>query len=178
MKYAGVTIFLVSLVWLVGSAMVISAESAEPYFVFQSEEEEAPVPPPPPLTTTEKKPDQPESYDINYTYDPGNRRDPFVSLLAGIKGQKSSAPKGALTVTDAKVVGITRNRDGFVAIIMGADKKARFMKPGDKLYDGEVIAIEVDRVIFRQDLTEDTLAAPGLKSKEVVKRLHPVQEGT
>lgn len=176
MKYLGVAVFLVSLVWLVGSATVVNAQTAEPYFVFQSEEA-VPVPPPPPVTT-DKKPDQPESYDINYTYDPGNRRDPFISLLTGIKGQKSSAPKGALTVTDAKVVGITRNRDGYVAIIMGADKKARFMKPGDKLYDGEIISIEADRVVFRQDLTEDTLAAPGLKSKEVVKRLHPVQEGT
>jgi hypothetical protein len=124
-----------------------------------------------------KKPDSPETYDINYLYDPGNRRDPFISLLTGIK-KTSNVPSGQLTVADAKVVGITRNKEGYVAIIMGSDKKARFAKPGFKLYDGEVIAIEADRVIFRQDLTEDTLAAPGLKSKEVVKRLHPVQEGT
>jgi hypothetical protein len=61
---------------------------------------------------------------------------------------------------------------------MGSDKKARFMKTGDKLYDGEIISIEAEKVVFRQDLTEDNPTAPGLKSKEVTKRLHPVQEGT
>ncbi len=169
MKYFGLSILLVFIVSVVGIATVILA---------QTEEGATPEPVPvPTVSGVEKKPDSPETYDINYLYDPGNRRDPFISLLTGIK-QSKNAPKGQLTVTDAKVVGITRNRDGYVAIIMGSDKKARFAKPGFKLYDGEVIAIEADRVIFRQDLTEDTLAAPGLKSKEVVKRLHPVQEGT
>lgn len=126
----------------------------------------------------QKKPDQPESYDINYSYDPAGRRDPFVSLLGGIKVKVPVTPKGALSVTDARVVGITRGKDGYVAIIMGSDKKARFMKTGDKLYDGEIISIEAEKVVFRQDLTEDNPTAPGLKSKEVTKRLHPVQEGT
>jgi len=125
-----------------------------------------------------KKADQPESYDINYVYDPAGRRDPFVNLLTGIKAKSPNIPKGALTVGDAKVVGITRNKEGFVAIIVGTDNKARFMKVGDKLYDGEIIGIESDQVRFRQDFTEDNPAAPGLKSKEVVKRLNPVQEGT
>jgi hypothetical protein len=170
MKYLGLLVFMAFV--MVGTLTVAYAQT----------EEQAPAaeqtPPPAPnfASPVEKKPDSPETYDINYIYDAGNRRDPFISLLTGIKGKKT--PQGQLTVTDAKVVGITRNRDGYVAIIMGADKKARFMKPGDKLYDGAVIAIEADRVIFRQDLTEDTLSAPGLKSKEVVKRLHPVQEGT
>lgn len=123
-----------------------------------------------------KKPDQPEAYDINYSYDPGNRRDPFISLLEAVK--KPTAPRGALTVADAKLVGITQGKEGYVAIIMGTDNKARFMKVGDKLFDGEIIGIEPDKVIFRQDITDDVLAAPGLKSREVTKRLHPVEEGT
>ena len=126
----------------------------------------------------EKKADQPESYDINYTYDPAGRRDPFINLLIGIKIKGSGAPKGALTVSDAKVVGITQGKEGYTAIIVGADNKARFMKAGDKLFDGQIISIEKDRVIFRQDFTEENPAAPGLRSKEVEKRLNPVQEGT
>jgi hypothetical protein len=126
----------------------------------------------------EKKADQPESYDINYTYDPSGRRDPFINLLIGIKMKGSGVPKGALTVGDAKVVGITQGKFGYTAIIVGADNKARFMKAGDKLYDGQIISIEKDRVVFRQDFTEENPAAPGLRSKEVEKRLNPVQEGT
>lgn len=172
---AGLSLFLVPL-------SVVAHQTAVPYLVLQTENapaEQAPATTPlPPSGAAEKKPDQPESYDINYAYDPGGRRDPFVSLLTGINVGKEKGPKGALLVEDAKVVGITRNKSGFVAILVGADNKARFMKVGDKLYDGEILNIESDRVTFRQDLKEDNPAAPGLRSKEVVKRLYPVQEGT
>ena len=159
---------LITLFFVAGFAFAESMERAAPFLLLQATG-----------NITEKKPDQPESYDINYVYDPGGRRDPFINLLTGIKQKELNLPKGALTVADAKVVGITRNtKDGFVAIITGTDGKARFMKVGDKLYDGEIIGIDADQVRFRQDLTEDNAAAPGLKSKEVVKRLNPVQEGT
>lgn len=173
MKQVSISILLVFILSFFGIAAVALAQ--EDTTTDTSAQNAAPTLPD--MSGVEKKPDSPETYDINYLYDPGNRRDPFISLLTGIK-KTSNVPSGQLTVADAKVVGITRNKEGYVAIIMGSDKKARFAKPGFKLYDGEVIAIEADRVIFRQDLTEDTLAAPGLKSKEVVKRLHPVQEGT
>lgn len=176
MKQLSVSILLVFILSLFGIAAVALAQSDNPNPDGAQAQDAAPTLPEP-VPNVEKKPDSPETYDINYLYDPGNRRDPFISLLTGIK-KTQNVPSGQLTVADAKVVGITRNKEGYVAIIMGSDKKARFAKPGFKLYDGEVIAIEADRVIFRQDLTEDTLAAPGLKSKEVVKRLHPVQEGT
>lgn len=171
---AGVSIFLLPL-------FASAHQSAVPYLVLQAEQApagEAPATIPAPAVGSEKKPDMPEAYDINYAYDPGGRRDPFVSLLSGIKNTGANVPKGALTVEDSKVVGITRNKSGFVAILVGADNKARFMKVGDKLYDGEILSIESDRVTFRQDLKEDNPAAPGLRSKEVVKRLYPVQEGT
>lgn len=159
---------LVVALLLAGMILIDNSARAELFYVLQSEAQ----------GLGQRKPDQPESYDINYSYDPAGRRDPFVSLLGGIKAKAPITPKGALSVTDARVVGITRGKDGYVAIIMGSDKKARFMKTGDKLYDGEIISIEAEKVVFRQDLTEDNPTAPGLKSKEVTKRLHPVQEGT
>jgi hypothetical protein len=151
--------------FLVNSSGGDAPTTADPFLVLQVQQEE-------------KKADQPEAYDINYTYDPLGRRDPFVDLLVGIKAKGPTTPKGALTVGDAKVVGITQGKEGYTAIIVGADNKARFMKAGDKLYDGQIISIEKDKVIFRQDFTEENPAAPGLRSKEVEKRLNPVQEGT
>lgn len=150
--------------FLVNSSKGDTTTGADPFLVLQVQQE--------------KKADQPETYDINYTYDPAGRRDPFVDLLIGIKAKGPTTPKGALTVGDAKVVGITQGKEGYTAIIVGADNKARFMKAGDKLYDGQIISIEKDRVLFRQDFTEENPAAPGLRSKEVEKRLNPVQEGT
>ena len=150
--------------FLVNSSKGDTTTNADPFLILQVQDE--------------KKADQPESYDINYTYDPAGRRDPFIDLLIGIKAKGPTTPKGALTVGDAKVVGITQGKEGYTAIIVGADNKARFMKAGDKLYDGQIISIEKDRVLFRQDFTEENPAAPGLRSKEVEKRLNPVQEGT
>ncbi|HET6266107.1 MAG TPA: hypothetical protein VFG11_00190 [Acidobacteriota bacterium] len=175
---------LVSLIWIPAAGNAHNA--AAPFMVLQTDTAASPAATNPPANdvevplpaTGEKKADQPETYDVNYSYDPGGRRDPFVSLLAGIKTGKSKIPAGALTVQDAKLVGITRNKDGYVAIIVGADNKARFMKAGDNLYDGQILSIEADRVTFRQDLKEDNPAAPGLKSKEVVKKLYPEREGT
>ncbi len=167
MKKLGVVFAVLVLIlsFAVAQKAQSSSDSGKPFMVFQAED-------------TAKKPDQPESYDINYSYDPGGRRDPFLNLLGGTTQKKDQIPKGACAVNDVKVVGITRNKEGYVAIIQCADKKARFMKVGQKLYDGEILAIEADKVTFRQDLTEETPTAPGLRSKEVVKRLHPVQEGT
>lgn len=167
--------FLVFVALLLGTATLESESISGSFLLLQTDT------PSPDTSSTgpgEKKPDQPESYDVNYTYDPGGRRDPFSSLLGGLKSKGPAVPKGALTVADAKVVGITKSSGGFVAIIMGSDRKARFMHVGDKLYDGEIIGIEEDKVVFRQDITEELPTAPGLRSKEVVKRLHPVSEGT
>jgi len=111
-------------------------------------------------------------YDINYTYDPASRRDPFINLGKGLRVSDEKLPPGAITVATANVVGITRNKDGFVAVIMGTDNKARFMKKGDALYDGAIIEIKDDEVVFRQDLKDDP---SGLKSKEVRKKLHPAK---
>ena len=147
MKYCfGLMTFLLV---LVGAAIVADSQEAASSQPSPAQDE-----------NVDRRPDQPESYDINYLYDPAGRRDPFINLLRGIKAIGSKIPKGALTVGDAKVVGITRNKEGFVAIIVGADNKARFMKTGDKLYDGQIIGIEPDKVIFRQDFTEDNPAAP------------------
>ncbi|PWT92479.1 MAG: hypothetical protein C5B54_03425, partial [Acidobacteria bacterium] len=167
---------LVCLVFILIAGVSFSADSNQSgasgqMIVLQNTEtNEAPTPPPPLPPTLEKKPDQPESYDVNYSYDPAGRRDPFASLIGGVKGRGKTAPAGALTVTDSTVVGITKSANGFTAIIMGSDRKARFMHVGDKLYDGEIIGIEADKVVFRQDITEELPTAPGLRSKEVVKR--------
>jgi hypothetical protein len=164
MKTKIFVVLAVALFLFISSGGDAITTTADPFLVLQVQED--------------KKADQPESYDINYTYDPAGRRDPFINLLVGIKAKGPTVPKGALTVGDAKVVGITQGKEGYTAIIVGADNKARFMKAGDKLYDGQIISIEKDKVIFRQDFTEENPAAPGLRSKEVEKRLNPVQEGT
>lgn len=109
--------------------------------------------------------DKPEKWDINYHYDPGDRRDPFVPYVKKI----FVVPQGEMAVEQAVLVGITRDSRGFVALLEGVDGKAQPFREGARLFDGEILRIEADRVVFIQILPADEI----LIQKEVIKMLHP-----
>jgi Tfp pilus assembly protein PilP len=109
-----------------------------------------------------------------YSYDPENRRDPFLSLLGrGNDPHSTSArPSGVpgLLISDVTVKGILRDRAGFVAMIQGPDSKTHIVRTGDKLFDGKVKAITQDKVIFSQDVN-DPLSI--VKQREIPKAVRP-----
>lgn len=113
-----------------------------------------------------------------FSYDPQGRRDPFVSLVA--RGVETVAvgnrPRGlpGLLIGEAAVKGIVRNRTGFIAMVQGPDGKTHIVRPGDRLMDGRVKAIEQDTVVFSQDVN-DPLSP--VKEKEVRKTVRPAAEG-
>ena len=82
MKQLSISLLLVFILSFFGIAAVALAQTqdgadAQP----QQDTSQDTAPPLPTVSNAEKKPDSPETYDINYLYDPGNRRDPFISLL-------------------------------------------------------------------------------------------------
>ena len=97
-----------------------------------------------------------------YTYDPQARRDPFVSLLAGV------------LIAEASVKGIVRDRSGFIAMIQGTGTKTFIVRAGEKLMDGSVKAIAADSVVFLQDVN-DPLSM--VKQKEVRKPVRSADGG-
>ena len=109
-----------------------------------------------------------------FSYDPEDRRDPFLSLLhRGTDTRNVTArPTGlaGLLIADATVRGIVRDKGGFIAMIQSPDNKTYIVRPGDRLFDGTVKSIVADKVVFSQDVT-DPLSL--VKQREIPKAVRP-----
>ncbi len=110
-----------------------------------------------------------------YTYDPGNRRDPFKSLLTKpdrleLRGPRPEGIPGLL-IDEVDLTGIFKTKKGFVAQIKAANQnKSYLLREGDQLYDGDVVTIRRTEVVFKQIVQDPTALKP---FREVVKTLGP-----
>jgi hypothetical protein len=110
-----------------------------------------------------------------FSYDPGNRRDPFKSLLAGQDRPEFRGPRPegipGLLIDEIDLTGVFRTSKGFVAQVVAANqKKSYLLKEGDQLYDGDVVSINHNEVVFKQIVQDPTALKP---FREVVKSLNP-----
>ena len=107
-----------------------------------------------------------------FTYDPGNRRDPFKSLLTGPeRPDRGPRPEGipGLLIDEIQLLGIWRTPRGYVAQIRAANK-SYLLREGDQLFDGDVVSIQKNEVVFKQQVQDPTALKP---YREVVKNLAP-----
>jgi hypothetical protein len=111
-----------------------------------------------------------------FSYDPGGRRDPFRSLFEeAATRRKGPRPPGiaGMLVTEIGLTGIVKDpQGGNVALFMGSDGKGYFLRAGDEVYDGTVLAVDpgAGSVTFRQQVDDPRLIKP---YRDVVKRLTP-----
>jgi Tfp pilus assembly protein PilP len=111
----------------------------------------------------------------SFSYDPGNRRDPFKSLLAGPERTELRGPRPegipGLLIDEIDLKGIWRTGKGYVAQVVATNqKKTYLLKEGDQLYDGDVVSINRAEVVFKQIVQDPTALKP---FREVVKSLNP-----
>jgi hypothetical protein len=114
------------------------------------------------------------------SYDPGDRRDPFESLLRVVDQPQILGPRPegvpGLLVEEIEVTGVFVTARGPVAQVQSADKTmSHLLRKGDQLYDGDVLDIrfakdDTAEVVFRQDVRDPTAPKP---FREVVKQLNP-----
>jgi hypothetical protein len=110
-----------------------------------------------------------------FTYDPGNRRDPFKSLLIApdrpeFRGPRPEGVPGLL-IDEIDLKGIFRTARGYVAQVSASNqKKSYLLKEGDQLYDGDVMSIGKNEVVFKQIVQDPTALKP---FREIVKSLNP-----
>lgn len=114
-----------------------------------------------------------------FTYNPEGRRDPFVSLMrrgATTRSGGSSAARPAglagLEVAEVTLRGTVRSREGYVAILQGADQKAYIVRAGDRLFDGTVRTISQNDMVILQQVN-DPLSLE--KQREVRKVLRQAE---
>lgn len=112
-----------------------------------------------------------------WTYNPGERRDPFVNLLKPVEGTGKKGPRPVgiegFLINEVALKGIVKTKEGYVSMIVGPDQKSYFCRVGQRLYDGTITGMTDRGVTFRQEVT-DPLAT--VKVKDVVKSLYASEE--
>ncbi|MBZ5637910.1 MAG: hypothetical protein LAO51_04040 [Acidobacteriia bacterium] len=114
-----------------------------------------------------------------FSYDPAGRRDPFRSLYEDLAiKRKGPRPRGVagMLVSEIVLVGLVRDPSGGdMTLFMGSDNKGYFLRVGDEVYDGTLIAVDpkAGTVTFRQQVDDPRLIKP---YRDVVKRLVPLEE--
>jgi hypothetical protein len=121
-----------------------------------------------------------EAFDTGVVYDPGDRRDPFRSLLRVAEPVREAGPRPeglpGLLIDELSVTGLWETQSGPVAQVQSSDNPVSFLlRPGDQLFDGEVLSIRYVRgeggeVVFRQVIQDPDAPRP---FREVTKRLNP-----
>lgn len=102
----------------------------------------------------------------NFSYDPAGRRDPFRSLRAGFEKsydeEAEPRPPGlpGMTVDEIRLEGIIETPNGILAFVQGRDSISYILRPGTKLYDGEVKEIQFDRIVFRKQSNDPKQLKP------------------
>ncbi|NNC39544.1 MAG: hypothetical protein HKN95_02535 [Acidimicrobiia bacterium] len=110
-----------------------------------------------------------------YTYDPGDRRDPFKSLLivrerVAMRGPRPEGIPGLL-IEEIDLTGIIITPDGpFAQVKSTEEDKSYLLREGDQLYDGDVVSIAASELTFKQIVDDPTAVKP---FREVVKKLNP-----
>lgn len=110
-----------------------------------------------------------------YTYEPGDRRDPFKSLLVvrerlAMRGPRPEGIPGLL-IEEVDLTGIFITPDGPVAQVRSTEEdKSYLLREGDQLYDGDVVSISANEISFKQIVDDPTAIKP---FREVVKKLTP-----
>jgi len=101
-----------------------------------------------------------------FNYDPAGRRDPFRSLLAGFeepeKGPEKVRPPGlpGMLIEELTLGGIIETPSGILAFVLGRDNVSYIIRPGTKLYNGEVAEIQPKKVVFRQNVNDPKRLKP------------------
>jgi hypothetical protein len=111
-----------------------------------------------------------------FVYNPEGRRDPFWNLLQGksVKENREAIEGIAgLMIDELELEGIVFAQGAFKALLKGPDTRPYIVGIGDKVYDGEVVAMDKNSVSFKKSLT---VALAGQKDRIIIKTLNPEEE--
>jgi Tfp pilus assembly protein PilP len=98
------------------------------------------------------------------------KRDPFLSpVVTKITGPTNcSGGKKCLPVDQIALKGIVRSDNGMIAVVTNAANKAYFLRENDPVFNGYVVKITGDSVLFKETV-EDNLGHRS--TRDVVKKI-------
>lgn len=98
------------------------------------------------------------------------RRDPFVSPVVSraMSGSSCSSGKRCLAIDQINLRGIVKSDDGMIAVVVNALDKAYFLHENDPVFNGYVVRITGDSVVFKESV-QDKFGKPF--TREVTKKI-------
>jgi hypothetical protein len=97
------------------------------------------------------------------------RRDPFISpVVSRSNGPNCSTGKRCLAIDQILVRGVVKADTGMIAVVVNSLNKAYFLKENDPVYNGYVMRITGDSVVFKETF-QDRLGKE--LTREVVKKI-------
>jgi Tfp pilus assembly protein PilP len=108
--------------------------------------------------------------DASKTISMVGRRDPFISpVVAHINGGSGcSNGKRCLAVDQIALTGIVKSDGGMIAIVVNALNKAYFLRENDPVFNGYVVRITGDSIVFKETIQDD-LGKP--LTREITKKI-------
>jgi hypothetical protein len=115
------------------------------------------------------KADKPEEKEKERKYSMTGKRDPFISPVVDRQsGSGCSTGKKCLDIEQIALHGVVKSENGMIAVVTNALNKAYFLRENDPVFNGYVLKINVDSIVFKQNF-QDRLGKPF--TKDVVKRI-------
>jgi len=100
-----------------------------------------------------------------------NKRDPFISpIVSRLNGPGAgcSGGKRCLAVDSVSLRGIVKSENGMIAVVVNAANKAYFLRENDPVFNGYVVRITGDSVVFKETVQD---ALGHAFTHDVVKKL-------
>jgi len=102
-------------------------------------------------------------------YAANGRRDPFISpVVSHAGGSGCNTGKKCLEIGAINLRGVVRAESGFIAVVSNGLNKAYFLRENDPVFNGYVMKITDDSVVFQETL-QDRLGKTF--TREVVKKI-------
>jgi len=122
------------------------------------------------VSVESKSAPEPSKNEKMKTITANGRRDPFVSPVVSqsATGSGCSTGKRCLAVDQISLKGVVKSETGMIAVVVNALDKAYFLRENDPVFDGYVLKITTDSIVFKETV-QDKLGKPF--TREVTKRI-------
>jgi Tfp pilus assembly protein PilP len=127
-------------------------------------------PPKKPVAVEDKKVPEESKKKEPKEYSAAGRRDPFISPVVNhtASGSGCASGKRCLAVDQIILTGIVKSETGMIAVVVNSMNKAYFLRENDPVFNGYVVKITGDSVIFNETF-QDKLGKSF--TREVTKKI-------
>jgi len=101
------------------------------------------------------------------------KRDPFQNIVAhrgkgGTAALCTGSGKACMAPGQAELKGVAKTQEGYIAMVVSAEKKTYFLRLNEPVLNGYVLKITGDSITFRENVVDNVGRT---SSRDVVKRI-------